>query len=103
VGQREDRTNRGRKEDKREMKKREERARVKEIGTKERNKEGNRKNKEGMQTAAFWVVTPCSLVEFTDVSEVLAASILILAAVRTSNPNKEGIQTPSDDTLLVGT
>jgi hypothetical protein len=34
----------------------------------------------------FWDVAPCSLVKFTDVSEMLAASnirALILAAVRT--------------------
>jgi hypothetical protein len=41
--------------------------------------------------AVFWVVAPCSLVKFTDVSEVLVASIMrkiiaifILAAVRIS-------------------
>jgi hypothetical protein len=29
-----------------------------------------------MQMAVFWVIAPCSLVEFTDVSEALAASII---------------------------
>jgi hypothetical protein len=29
-----------------------------------------------MKMAVFWVVAPCSLVEVTDVSEVLAASII---------------------------
>jgi hypothetical protein len=29
-----------------------------------------------MKIAVFWVVAPCSLVEFTNVSEVLAASII---------------------------
>jgi hypothetical protein len=28
------------------------------------------------KTAVFWDVAPCSLVKFTDVSEVLAASII---------------------------
>jgi hypothetical protein len=56
-----------------------------------------------MKMAVFWVAAPCSLVEFTDVSKVLATSIIrtstrlhgattkktavfILTAVRTSNP-----------------
>jgi hypothetical protein len=36
--------------------------------------------------AVFWVVAPCSLVEVTNVSEVLAASItaLMMEAARTS-------------------
>jgi hypothetical protein len=29
-----------------------------------------------MKMVVFWVVAPCSLVKFTDVSEVLAASII---------------------------
>jgi hypothetical protein len=29
-----------------------------------------------MKVAVFWVVAPCSLLEFTDVSEVLAATRL---------------------------
>jgi hypothetical protein len=42
-----------------------------------------------MKMAVFWVVTPCSLVEVCEVSEVLTATtqkaaIFILAAVRTS-------------------
>jgi hypothetical protein len=31
-----------------------------------------------MKMAAFWVVVPCSLIEVTDVSEVLAASIALM-------------------------
>jgi hypothetical protein len=35
--------------------------------------------------AVFWVVAPCSLVKFTNVSEVLAASIIrAMEAARTS-------------------
>jgi hypothetical protein len=45
-----------------------------------------------LKMAVFWVVAPCSLVKFTNVSEVLAASILramiiialIMEAARTS-------------------
>jgi hypothetical protein len=43
-----------------------------------------------MSVAVFWVVTPCSLVEnFTDVSEVLAASIIwaMMQAASTSEPS----------------
>jgi hypothetical protein len=29
-----------------------------------------------LKMAVFWIVTPCSLVEVTNVSEVLAASII---------------------------
>jgi hypothetical protein len=29
----------------------------------------------GLKIAVFWIVAPCSLVKFTDVSGVLAASI----------------------------
>jgi hypothetical protein len=42
-----------------------------------------------MKMAVFWVVAPCSLAEFADVSQVLAASIIraiqrnILTALRT--------------------
>jgi alkylhydroperoxidase family enzyme len=45
-----------------------------------------------MKMAVFWAVAPCSMVEITDISEVLAASIIRAvalmmeaAAVRTSN------------------
>jgi hypothetical protein len=31
-----------------------------------------------MNMAVFWVVVPCSLVKFTDVSEVFAASIIAM-------------------------
>jgi hypothetical protein len=33
-----------------------------------------------MKMAVFWVVAPCSLVEVTDVSDVLAASIIRVTA-----------------------
>jgi hypothetical protein len=44
----------------------------------------------------FWVVAPCSLVEFTDVSEVLAASIIraiMMEAVSTSQTSVNFYQT----------
>jgi hypothetical protein len=31
-----------------------------------------------MKMAVFWVVVPCSLVKFTDISEVFAASIVAI-------------------------
>jgi hypothetical protein len=39
-----------------------------------------------MKRAAFWVVAPCTLVEFADVSEVCTASVIraIVSAVSTS-------------------
>jgi hypothetical protein len=39
-----------------------------------------------MKITIFWVVAPCSLVEVTDVSEVLAASIIIVQTTRRYNP-----------------
>jgi hypothetical protein len=38
-----------------------------------------------MIMAVFWVVSPCSLVEVTDVSEVLAASIRVMSKPRARN------------------
>jgi hypothetical protein len=35
-----------------------------------------------MKMAVFWDVAPCSLVEVTNVSEVLAASIIALVKIR---------------------
>jgi hypothetical protein len=40
--------------------------------------------------AVFWVVAPCGLVEFTNVSEVLAASII--RAMSTHSPDDGGSQ-----------
>jgi hypothetical protein len=64
-----------------------------------------------MKMAAFWVVVPCSLVKFTDVSEVLAASIiraisLIMEAANTSETSADFCQTtrcnnPEDSHLHV--
>jgi hypothetical protein len=42
-----------------------------------------------VKIAVFWVVAPCSLVEATDVSEVLAASII--RATRCNNPEDSHI------------
>jgi hypothetical protein len=38
-----------------------------------------------MNTTVFWDVASCSLVKFTDVSEVLAASIIMAIALMTYN------------------
>jgi hypothetical protein len=42
-----------------------------------------------MKMAVVWVVGPCSLVEFTDVSEVLAASVIRAMYQTTCNNNPE--------------
>jgi hypothetical protein len=48
-----------------------------------------------MKMAVFWVVAPCSLVEVTDVSEVLAASIIrvMMEAASTSELSVNCYQT----------
>jgi hypothetical protein len=55
-----------------------------------------------MKTPVFWVVAPCSLVKFTDVSEVFAAST---AAANTSETPENFYQTtrrsnPEDSHIL---
>jgi hypothetical protein len=39
-----------------------------------------------LKMAVFWVVVPCSLVEVTDVSEVLAASIILPQLLHIEGP-----------------
>jgi hypothetical protein len=60
-----------------------------------------------MKMAVLWFVAPCSLVKFTDVSEVLAASIITLLteAAGTSETSVNFYQTtprynPEDSRLL---
>jgi hypothetical protein len=51
-----------------------------------------------MKMTVFWVVAPCSLVKFTDVSDVLAASIIrMISSIRQFGHNL--LQTARDQNI----
>jgi hypothetical protein len=63
-----------------------------------KNKNPDKTLKVALKIAVFWDVAPCSLEKFTDVSEVINASIMRAISTRTSEKSVNFYQTTRRNT-----